>query len=38
MIIHPPVPTAGLSRAELAELPAQVEEIIRRGVEELQNT
>ena len=38
MIIHPPVPTAGLSRAELAELPAQVEEIIRRGVEELQKS
>ncbi len=37
MIIHPPIPTAGLSRAEQAELPARVEEIIRSGVEELQN-
>lgn len=36
MIVHPPIETAGLSRQELAEIPARVEEIIRRGVEELQ--
>ena len=37
IIVHPPIQTAGLSRAELAEIPARVEEIIRRGVEELQS-
>ena len=36
IIVHPPIQTAGLSRAELAEIPARVEEIIRQGVEELQ--
>lgn len=36
MIIHPPIETASLSRAELAEIPAKVEEIIRQGLEELQ--
>lgn len=36
IIVHPPVQTAGLSRAELAEIPAKVEETIRKGLEELQ--
>ncbi len=36
IIVHPPVQTAGLSRAELAEIPAKVEETIRRGLEDLQ--
>lgn len=37
IIVHPPIETAGMSRQEQAELPSRVEEIIRRGVEELQN-
>ena len=36
MIIHPPIITAGMSRAEQAALPQQVEDIIRKGLEELQ--
>ena len=32
MRIHPPVPTEGLSRAEIAELPGRLEEVIRAGL------
>jgi 1-acyl-sn-glycerol-3-phosphate acyltransferase len=36
LIFHPPIQTAGLSRQELTEIPARVEEIIRQGLNELQ--
>ena len=35
-LVHPPIETAGMDRHQLAELPQQVEEIVRQGVAELQ--
>ena len=35
VIIHEPIDTANLSRAELAELPEKVEGTIRNGLESL---
>ena len=35
VIIHEPIDTANLSRAELAELPEKVEDTIRNGLESL---
>jgi len=33
VIVHPPIETAGLSRAEQNHLPKQVEQIVREGLE-----
>ena len=35
VLVHPPIETKDMSRQELAELPAQVEAIIRTGLAEL---
>ena len=35
VLVHPPIETKDMSRQELAELPVQVEAIIRTGLAEL---
>ena len=35
VIVHPPIETAGLSRGEQNQLPKQVEQIVRTGLEQL---
>ena len=34
-MVHPPIETASMDRHQLAELPKQVEEIVRDGLQQL---